>query len=426
MGFVVKGKEDYVYELDKAMYGLKQAPRAFSKHIATSFRDLNFVQASSDECLWMFWSGASYVYALYHVDDVLMVTNDVVLRAKMYDELKKTLDIRDEGKADVFLGLKFVYGDDGTIELSQTHYIEKMAERFGVTASTKCEWTPGTPDIVLTHADLPVNADDAIAAAKLRFPALVGSLIYAVKTRPDVAFAVSDVARFMSKWGVAHYERAMNVLRYLYRTRAQNLKFKRRPGPLSMMAFCDANYGDVRETSVVNSDKWRSQGGYLIYISGNLVAWSSKRHKCVTLSTMEAEYVEATSCGKEVIWFRRLLAELGHPQLSPTVIMEDNKAAISFSLNQTCHERSKHIDIRAHWLRQMVFDESVVLHHCATDVQVADLMTKHLRRPQFEVYRDNMLDGIDPEQWRCKSVCSVLLTSCEPLSRICIDGVECF
>jgi hypothetical protein len=182
----------------------------------------------------------------------------------------------------------------------------------------------------------------------------------------------------------------------------------------------------VRETSVVKSDKWRSQGGFLIYNSGNLVAWSSKRHKCVTLSTMEAEYVEATSCGKEVIWFRRLLAELGHPQDTPSVILEDNKAAISFSLNQTCHERSKHIDIRAHWLRQMVFDNSVVLHHCATDLQVADLMTKHLRRPQFEVFRNHMLDGIDPEQWRRKSVCSVLLTEIDTTAKMYIDGFECF
>jgi hypothetical protein len=392
--FVVKGKEDYVYRLRNALYGLKQSPRAFGKHLAACMKRSGFEPVDSDECMWVANRGKpNAVYALYHVDDILMASMDEGERDRKFMELrdKQGLSMRDEGIADVFLSIRFVYGDDGSISLSQEHYIEDIAARFGAVSEKRVE-CPGLPNSTkLSKGDCPVNDQEALAASAVPFPSLIGCLIYAVKTRPDVAFAVSDLAQFMSNWGVKHYEQAMRVLRYLYYTKDQVLRFRKGSGENVLRCYADANYGDSRDGS---DNKWKSQGGYLIYIDENLMFWSSKRHRCVTLSSMEAEYVEATKAGQEVLWFRRLLSDLGMPQQGPTVIYEDNSAAISFSKNHTCHDRSKHIDIRHHWLKQMVEDKLVRLVPIATECQIADVLTKYLRTSKFHEFRHKMLGGV--------------------------------
>jgi hypothetical protein len=372
------------------MYGLKQSPRAFAKHLAKCFRSLDFKQSDADECLWILQRPQGVVvYALYHVDDIIMMGNDNKARDNVFEALRCVLDIRDEGRVDVFLNMKFEYGIDGSISLSQSHYIEKVAERFGVTDQSIM--TPGSPDDVISKDDLPVTDEEQKHAGKLPFPALVGCLIYAVLTRPDVAYSISNVAMYMSKWGVRHYEHAMRILKYLYTTRHDKLTYRRWTGPVELTCYVDANYRDERDSG--HDDKWRSQGGYLIFMGDCLVSWSSKRHRCRTLSSMEAEYVEAARGGQEVVWYRRLLGDLGYPQDSPTIMWEDNKAAIAFSKNQTCHDRSKHIDIRVHWLRDLVLAGEILMLHIATEEQLADFLTKHLRKPAHIKARDTILGG---------------------------------
>ena len=160
---------------------------------------------------------------------------------------------------------------------------------------------------------------------------------------------------------------------------------------MDIVCNCDANFGDARDTG--NNDKWKSQGGFLIFVGGCLVAWKSKRHRAITLSSMEAEYVEASNAAKEVIWFRRLLSDLGHPQTKPTVMFEDNKACIDFSQNNVMHDRSKHIDIKHHHLRELVLDKKVELWHVATLDQLADILTKHPVAGQFINMRDRIYAG---------------------------------
>ena len=289
--------------------------------------------------------------------------------------------------------MKTIYHDDGSISLSQKEYIEKLADRFRIDKSAQ-EKVPGKPGLVLSKEDLPKTEEEAKAASKLPYPALIGCLIYLVKSRPDLAFAISGLARFMSSWGVPHFKQALRVLRYAYQSRSESLTYRKGNGELVIRAFVDADFGDPRDTGL--GDKWKSQGGYLIYLDGNLVHWSSKRHKCVTLSSMEAEYVEAAKCGQEIMWFRRLMNDLGFKQKRANAVYEDNKACISFARNHTCHDRSKHIDIRHHWLRELVVEQKTVkMGHVKTDKQVADVMTKYLPATKFLEFRDQMLGGVD-------------------------------
>ena len=394
--FVVKGKEDWVYILDRAVYGLKQSPRAFSKHFAACVEKIGFTPSDADECLFIRkWDDGTYCYLVFHVDDIILVSSNKERRKQVFRGLQLCeLDIRDEGKADMFLGLKFVY-DDEFIGLSQTHYITQMAERFECTGGGAVH-TPGDSRkcMRLSKEDLPSTVEEERAAALLPFPSLCGALLYACKTRPEVAYAVSELSVYMSRWGSKTYEQGLRVLRYLYQTREKILKFSRgNDRDIDIVAYADSNYGDSRDTG--SGDKWRSQGGHAIFVAGQLVAWRSKRHPCVTLSSMEAEYVEATCAAQEVLWWRRVLADLGFPQQEPTVLREDNKACIAFSLNHTAHARSKHIDIRLWWLRQEVKGRSIEMEHIGTDDMIADIMTKHLGRPKFEKFSDCLYDGLD-------------------------------
>ena len=391
--FRVEGKEDWVYKLNRCMYGLKQSPRGFALHLASVLRKLGFVQSVADECLWSLQEGENVLYALYHVDDILMTGNNNDMRDTIYNFLQKELDIRDEGEANIFLGIKIIRDrEKGSIALSQKHYIETMASRFDVTDdNVRSVNVPGVYGLQLSKDDLPVVSEEVEEVSKLPCPALIGSLIYVVKTRPDVAFAISDIARFMSKWSKKAYEQALHILKYLYSSRDEVLTYYK-DSKLELVSYVDANYGDRRDTG--EGDKWCSQGGYLIYLGRNLVSWSSKRHKCVTLSSMEAEYVEASRGAQEVVWFRKLMHDLRHTQDEPTLMLEDNKACISFSMNNTCHDRSKHIDIREHWLRQAVFDNFIKMHHIRTKEQIADVLTKYLPGPDFLRHRDSMLGGV--------------------------------
>ena len=229
----------------------------------------------------------------------------------------------------------------------------------------------------------------------LPYPALIGCLIYALKTRSEVCYAVSDLAQYMSKWGERHFYAAMSTLVYLYKTKSLVHKFSRRGSsfPYSLVAFADANHRDDRDAGL--DSKWCSQGGYLVYFNGSLVSWRSKRHRCIALSSMEAEYIEATAAAQEIVWWRRLLSELGMLGEGPTVLFEDNQACIATSVHSTIHERSKHIDLRKHWLRAGVRDKVLKLVPLSTDSMIADVMTKHLRRPKLEKFRTQMLEGID-------------------------------
>ena len=281
--------------------------------------------------------------------------------------------------------------------LDQKAYIEAMADRFSVAEDSKKQVEqPCVYGEKLTKEQLPKTDEEKREAKKLPFQALVGSLIYVSKTRPDVAYAISNVARFMSCWGVIHFKAALRILKYLYLTRDLKHVIKCNDNELILHAYVDANWKDERESTNVNEDvKWKSQYGYLVYIDSVLVSWVSKRASSRAHSSMEAEYYAADECVKEVIWFRALLEELGHTQNTPTTLHEDNDACISFSKNNTCHARTKHIDLRVHCLRDYVFDKICTLKHVDTNHQLADGLTKAQLKNIFISHVSKMFSGAD-------------------------------
>jgi hypothetical protein len=393
-GHVIPGKENWVYRLNKAMYGLKNAPKAYSDHFMSILSELGFEQSTRDECLWILKKGGARVYYLFHVDDILCVSNDDFVRDICFERLKRSLRIRDEGEPKVFLGVKISRDSSGGFRMSQKHYIERMAKKFNIDENAKDVETPRQYGIKLMDDMRPKNEHERVAAAKLPFQSLVGGLIYTVKTRPDVAYHVSDVARFMSNWGVEHFKAAMRILRYLYSTRDLCLCIMPDDHDMTLSCYVDANWGDDRDSGEEVDDKWKSQYGYAMYVNNCLISWCSKRQQGRALSSMESEYYAASEASKEVIHFRELMSELDHEQKNATVMYEDNKACVAFSRNNTCHARTKHIDIRAYALRDCVKNGVIDVVHIATEDQLADMFTKTQLKHTFMTHKNKMMMGM--------------------------------
>jgi hypothetical protein len=148
-------------------------------------------------------------------------------------------------------------------------------------------------------------------------------------------------------------------------------------------AFSDSDYAG-------DQDDRRSTSGYVFMFSGGAVAWSSKKQPVVSLSTTEAEFIAAAYCACQVMWMRRVLDRLNCKQVTPTVIYCDNMSTIKLAKNPVMHGRSKHIDVRFHFLRELCREGVIELKHCNTRDQVVDIMTKALKMDTFEKLRNLM------------------------------------
>ena len=214
---------------------------------------------------------------------------------------------------------------------------------------------------------------------------LVGSLLYAAMvTRPDIAYAVQALGRHLQSSTDEHFTAGKRVLRYLKGTKYLGLKFGLCASEATIKGYADADWASDRDTR-------RSVTGYLFMLGGAAISWSSKLQPTVALSSSEAEYMSACAAAQEAIHLRRLMGSLGYVQDGPTIIMEDNQGCIAMSENPIMHRRSKHIDIRFHFLREAVERGEVVLTFIPTVEQVADLLTKALPKTRTQTVRDQML-----------------------------------
>ena len=237
---------------------------------------------------------------------------------------------------------------------------------------------------VSTPADACVKlvADDGVSrpADPKLYQQIVGSLQYAAGgTQPDIAYAVSTVAKFCHQPLELHMTAAKRILRYLKQTKDLNLTYVRN-SPEAIMGCSDADWaGDVQDR--------RSTSGNVFLLGGGAITWSSRKQSSVALSTVEAGYMALSVATQEAIWLRHLQEELGVTNTGPTLIFEDNQGAISMAKNPVFHKRTKHVQIRYHFVREAVEQGTITLEYCQTDDMLADSFTKALAHDQFEKLR---------------------------------------
>ena len=198
-------------------------------------------------------------------------------------------------------------------------------------------------------------------------------------SRPDIAVATGTLAQFMSNPNVQHWSGVKRVLRYLKGTMNYGLCYSKADDN-QLVGFSDADWaGDL--------DRRRSTSGYTFHVGLSLVSWSSRKQVTVARSSTEAEYVALSSATQEAIWLRRLLSDISSQECPTTLINEDNQGAIELSKNAKHHERTKHIDIAHHFVRERVASNEIAVSYCPTNEMVADIMTKAIPRVKFQKFR---------------------------------------
>ncbi|KAJ9542170.1 LOW QUALITY PROTEIN: hypothetical protein OSB04_028676 [Centaurea solstitialis] len=276
------------------------------------------------------------------------------------DSLSSTFEMKDLRKLHYFLGLE-VFSDTSGTYLCQAKYISDLLSKAGL-SDTKVASTPLEHNLHLTpSAGTPLQDPT-------RYRQLVGSLVYLTVTRPDIAYAVHTVSQFMATPRSDHYAALLRILRYLKGTMFHGMYFSS-TSSLVLRGFSDVDWdSDMTDR--------RSTTGYCFFLGDSLISWRSKKQSLTVRSSTKAEYRALADTSQELIWLRWLLSDMGAPQKSPTPLWCDNNSAIQIAHNDVFHERTKHIEIDCHFVRQHVVRNTIQLHPISTLDQPADIFTK--------------------------------------------------
>ncbi|CAL1359264.1 unnamed protein product [Linum trigynum] len=353
-----------VCRLHKSLYGQRQASRQWYQKFTTSLCEFGFRSSPADAALFIYQRGSTFVTALIYVDDVILAVNDLDFISQVKQFLDKKFSIKDLGILRYFLGIEVARTFDGVV-LNQRKYTLDILEDASVEASR-----PSSFPIEQNH-QLTRTTDDLLADPS-PYRRLVGRLLYLTVTRPDINFVVNILSRFVHAPSTVHWDAA---LRYLKSAPGQGLFFPKNSN-LQLTAYCDADWGGCQRTR-------RSTTGFFISLGGAPISWSTKQQQVVARSSAEAEYRAMASTVSEVVWLRWLLAELGVPQTASTPLHCDNQAALHISNNPVFHERTKHVEMDCHFVRERVMSGDILPVKIHTDQQLADIFTKGLGSDRF-------------------------------------------
>ena len=386
-----------VCKLLKSLYGLRQAPRNWDRLIhAFIMGELGFKATVSDPSLYFKRSRSGRLMMVYRfVDDLLggRHAHDAAEFQENVVLLQKRFGIKMLANASWMLGMRITRDRKArTITLDQELYTTKALERYGL---QQCR-TVSTPEAVGAAHDTSPELDKP--ADRQRYMEITGTLMYAaISTRPDIAHAVHYLASNMQAPTQRHMQAAERVLRYLAGTKDVGLVFGSHNGDavgdsrgrkarvqVDVCAFADADWANDK------GDR-RSISGWVAKINGDAVSWSSKKQRVVALSTCEAELYAESAAIQEVLWLRGLMEELGLYVQTGSIVYGDNQSTIAVSENGVKGERTKHVDVKYHFVTETVERGVIKLRWVPTTQQQADIFTKALAAPVFEFLRKNIM-----------------------------------
>ena len=382
---------DKVLKLNNALYGCVQASACFKKLYTEFLVSDGFKPINDAQTIFKKESGKSFLIVAIYVDDSLNGHNDPSLYREFRKKFEKRFKIKAQDQVDLFLGIRVKHDTvNRSISISQQHYIEACLKKFGL-CDCKGVDTPMTTSRLSTK-DQPEKVNPETQGI---YREMVGSLLYISSwTRPDIAYAVSELSRFVSNPGLVHLTAAKRVFRYLKTTIGDGIVYQTRLAVQDEEAFpVNTLWGFEDSDWAGCPDTRRSTSGWVLMLNGAAVSWKSKRQPTVALSSAEAEYIAGSSLVQEVIYLRKLLNNLGFPQTSPTVIYADNETCIAWSEGSISgSERAKHLDLRIHFLHEAVNAGHVVLRKIDTKLNCSDLLTKpSIPADRFALFRRRLM-----------------------------------
>ncbi|KAL3704530.1 hypothetical protein TMatcc_008201 [Talaromyces marneffei ATCC 18224] len=383
-GYRESGK---IYQLNKALYGLRRSPLLWQKELTSTLIKLGFRAVPHEPCCML----KSGVMLFFYVDDIVVAyKKSRQLEANsILNQLRAKYNISGGEDLEWFLGMRIIRDrSNKMIWLSQATYIDKIA---------KLADTQQADDTPMSREELLPYEGTATYKSQHQYQRKVGSIMYAaVSTRPDVAFAVSRLARFLSNPGPEHHKAADKVLCYLKRHRAYALRLG---GGDDFSVSTDASFAD-------NTLDRKSSQAYVMTLFGGTIGWQANKQDTVTTSTTEAELLALAQGVKEGKYVLRLLLELDIRFQTPTLhVYCDNQQTLGLLEKDAPRLRTKlrHVDIHNHWVRQEVQNGDVQVHYMPTKDMIANGLTKALSRQEHhnflkQIGVDDIGERLAPQQ----------------------------
>lgn len=374
---VLSGK---VVQLIKSLYGLRQASRQWFGMLKKILLALKFEQCKADACVFrLIEEGKVAILLVFHVDDIFVVGEKERID-RFGEDMNKSVPTKNLGELRWYSGC--FYERDwkaGRIKISQQTYVEELGEQYGVKSGGAVPLSVGCKlwDFDMDEPDV-----------RHPFRELIGALLWVARlTRPDILNAVRAVARYCSAPKMVHWKAALGILGYTVGTSTFGISFQRDTVEgFSLVAFCDADYASR------TADR-RSTSGGVIMCAGGPVLCLSKTQRCVTLSTTEAEYVAMGDVVKELMFIRQVWGFMLPGAGTPCIpVFEDNEGAIQIAKHPISNSNSKHIDVRHHFLRELVDEKLIDVIHVPSKFQHADFLTKVLPENDFVFHRDVVMN----------------------------------
>ena len=406
-GFARRDKKDMILRLIKSLYGLKQAPKTFYDKLTEGLTERGFQQSNIDKCLFMKQDMICVIY----VDDTIIAGPDpqavedlITDLGVQKEEYRHTFQLRDEGEVGDFLGIRIERGKNNSFTLSQTGLINKVLKEAGMedanTAVTPSATTP-----------LFIDTDGNPFKETWDYATVIGMLMFlSTNSRPDIAYAVHQCARFTHCPRESHAKGVKRILRYLKGTKTGGMKLEP-SGKLNVDCYVDADFvGLWKVEDDQDPISVKSRSGHLITFMGCPLLWASKLQTQIVLSTMEAEYIALSNAMRDIIAIREVIKEISeqvfHPRdelTTPTyrtisktfksipqsIVHEDNEACLKFSTMHKMSPRTKHIAIPYHFFRSKVEELEIKVVGINTENQLADQFTKGL--PQTKFVKDRQM-----------------------------------
>ena len=374
----------------KAVYGTKQGGQVWYEDIRATLESMGYQHTEADHAVFIRTTDTFPLILALYVDDITMASKDIKGIERDKEMLKARYQMTDLGEISWILGIHVTRDRKaGWVTLSQEKYIQEMLERFGK-SNVRPISTPTLSNERLTK--LP-----SLELEVKPYQSAVGALMYPMLgTRPDIVYAVASLGRHAASPGLEHQRALDRTFKYLHGTCDWELFFQCGiPNGNVLNGYVDADWAS-------DMNDCKSTSGFVFMLAGGAVCWSLKKQASVALSSTEAEYIAAAHATKEVVWLRRLLSELGQAIDIPTHLHIDNQSAIAIHLhidnqsaiaiarNPEFHDRTKHSDVRYHFLQQKVDSKEILLTYLPTNDQIADVLTKGLPRAKHEHFLKEM------------------------------------
>ena len=379
--------EPVYWKLIKTLYGLGDSPRYWYEDMCALLLSHNYVRTMADPCMFIKTVGDAYIIIAVHVDDFLSADNSDALLDELLTIMRSRYDLTVSDSVEDYIGLHIAHLPDGSILLTQPHKITQLATDFDLLTATP----PSVPMSSLFNDEY---QDGDEKCDFLKYMHVLGRLMYIIKTRPEISYAVSRLASRSHCCTNRDFKALLRVVSYLFGTIEIGLFFKKisitdRVAASRLFCFVDAAYATYVDG--------KSHTGYCFSLGGILAMFFSRscKQSNVTLSSTEAENAAAVEATKDILWFRLLLQEIGFPQLTPTVVYADNASMIVLANDFSgSFKRVKHYAVRINFMIEQVRLHIIELVHVEGDLNTADILTKPLGPTLFEFHRPRLLGYI--------------------------------